>query len=93
MELLQILTSFFLNGKNADAFKSVYKLFEQNSFDIKKVLSSLTPDMLAPIVKEFMSTFKNNTPTEKSVGGDYRLAPIANIADKDIIYTLNRYFN
>lgn len=93
MDLLQILTSFLLNGKNSDAFKSVYKIFEQNSFDLRKVLSSLNPETLAPLVKELISAFKNNTPTDNSVGGDYHLDPIANIADKDIVYTLNKYFN
>ena len=93
MDLLQILASFLLDGKNSQAFMPIYKLFEQNSFDVRKVLSSLTPQTLAPLVKDFLSSIKKNAPTENSVGSNYHLEPIANIADKDIVYTLNRYFN
>lgn len=35
---------------------------------------------------------KNQSPTEE-VGQSYYLSPISNIADKDIIFALNKYFS
>lgn len=89
MEILQFLTSFFANDKNMKILKPIIDLLAQNSFDIKKTLASLNPEMLRPIVKEFMSNM-NNRPTT-FVERDAGLVPISNIADKDIVYALNRY--
>ena len=92
MDLLQFLLSLLFNGKNGGAFMPVIKLLADNSFDIKKTLSCLTPDQIEPIVKEFMRYENKKNPTDgcsPSVG----LTPIALIADKEIVYTLNRYFH
>ena len=93
MEILQFLISFFLNEYGGEKLQSVFKVLKDNSFDIGKVIKNLTPETVAPILKEFLKPNKNNTPTDFSVGEDYKLDPIARIADKDIVYTLNRYFN
>jgi hypothetical protein len=44
-----------------------------------------------PLLQEFFKS-QNKTPTDFSVGEECKLSPIAKIADKDIVYTLNKYF-
>ncbi len=93
MELLQFLLSFLLGDENGKKVQPLLRLFSDNSFDIGKVIKSLNPEILAPLIKEFFSYAKNQNPqTNFSFGDDYKLSPIARIADKDVIYTLNRYF-
>ena len=53
------------------------------------MLKDITPDKIAPIIKDFLSDKKSPAAyAGESVG----LNPIANVADKDIVYTLNKYF-
>ena len=89
MELLQFLTSLLTNEKNSRFLTPIFEILKQNSFDLKKVLSNLDPQLLRPIIKEFISTI-NNRPTN-NVGRNNGLTPISNIADKDIIFSLNKY--
>ena len=88
MEILQLLINF-LTGGAGEKYKGILDLFIKDSFDIKKVLKDITPDKIAPIIKDFLS--KKNSPTAP-VGESVGLNPIANIADKNIVYTLNKYF-
>ncbi len=90
MEILQNLLSFFLNEYNGGKYKPIFDLLRNNSFDIKKTLSNLNLDAVAPLIKEFMQ--QNNTRPVQNTERDYGLNPIAKIADKDIVYTLNQYF-
>ena len=88
--MFQTLLTFFLNNYNGGSLKPIFDLFRENSFDISKVVKSLNPEILAPIIKQFTSAKKTN-PTE-SVGFGEGLKPIATFADKDVVYTLNKYF-
>lgn len=88
MEILQLLINFLTNGAG-EKYKGLLDLFVKDSFDIKRVLKDITPDKIAPIIKEFLSDKKSPAAyAGESVG----LNPIANVADKDIVYTLNKYF-
>ena len=89
MEILQFLAQLLTNEQNSKLLAPIFELLKQNSFDIKKVLSNINPQVLAPIIKEFMSNM-NNRPTD-TVGRNNGLIPISNIADKDIIFCLNKY--
>ena len=91
MEILQFLLNFLNNNSNLGVLTPIINLLKENSFDIKRVISNLSPEVIAPIVKEFMNA-QNNRPTE-SVGRSEGLTPIANVADKDIVYTLNKYLS
>ena len=44
-----------------------------------------------PVLKEIFSSFNMKSPTQTVGQNVYGLNPIANVADKDIIYTLNKY--
>lgn len=89
MEILQFLAQLLTNEQNSKLLAPIFELLKQNSFDIKKVLSNINPQVLAPIIKEFMSNM-NNRPTD-TAGRNNGLMPISNIADKDIIFSLNKY--
>ncbi len=91
MEILQFLTEFFKNNQNLKAILPIIEILRNNNFDIKKALSSLTPEMIKPIVEQFSIAINNpkNAFYEKSQG----LTPISNIADKDIVYSLNKYLS
>lgn len=90
MELLQFLLSFLL-GDGGKKFSPLLERFMKNGFNIKDLLSSLSLDTLAPIIQAFMG-MQNKSPTQ-NVGQYFGLNPIANIADKEIVYTLNKYFS
>lgn len=92
MEILQFLLSFFSQELNGGKFAPLFELFRDNSFDLKKIIKNLNPEIIAPLVQEFMNFSKNNNPTA-TVGQTVGLSPIANIADKEIVYSLNKYFN
>ena len=90
MEILRFLLSFFAKEYGGD-FKPLIDAFAQNDFDIKRVINNLDLEKLAPIIQSFIEKGAKNRPTD--VGREaFGLAPIAGIADKDIVYTLNKYF-
>lgn len=91
MELLQFLISFLFGEKGEHIIKPILNALSSNSFDLSKILNGETLSTLMPLIKELFSA-QNKTPTGFSVGEEFKLSPIANIADKDIVYTLNRYF-
>lgn len=91
MDLLQLLTSLFGDDKFMGKLSPIIEHLRQNSFDIKKALASLSPEMLKPIIEEFMKNINNRPASyaERTNG----LKPISNIADKDIIFVLNKYLS
>jgi hypothetical protein len=92
MEILQFLLSLLSGNENFKRFQPIFNLLKENSFDIKKVLAHLDINALAPILKDFMN-FSTNNATNQSNAQSVGLNPIAKIADKDIVYTLNQYFH
>ncbi|MBE7081317.1 MAG: hypothetical protein E7372_02015 [Clostridiales bacterium] len=89
MDLLQFITSLLGNDNMVKLLSPIIELLRQNSFDIKKVLASLDPEMLKPIIEEFMKSI-NNRPAQ-SAERTNGLQPISNIADRDIVFALNKY--
>ena len=89
MDLLQFITSLLGNDKMVKLLSPIIELLRQNSFDIKKVLASLDPEMLKPIIEEFIKSI-NNRPAQSTERID-GMQPISNIADKDIVFALNKY--
>ena len=91
MEILHILLSFLLKEFGGEQLQPLLNAFKDNDFNLKTVLSCLTPEMLAPVFQAFISNKQNPCTESNSVQGQGLLA-IADVADKDIIYTLNKYF-
>ncbi len=98
MQILKLLLSFFLKDEKFKTFAPVLELLSKNDFDFRKTLNGLNLDAVAPIIKAFMENLnakegQKQTPTDFSVGEVVGLNPIANLADKEIVYTLNKYYS
>lgn len=104
MEILQNILTFLLGAQDNPAFERIYKTFERNGFDLVATLKSMDFTTLIQTIIQVVSSInsaQNKNPTEQSVGCNsgydygcnYGLNPIACVADKDIVYTLNKYFN
>ena len=91
MDLLQFIYSLLIDDQMVKAFSPIIELLRQNSFDIKKALASINPEMLKPIIQEFVKNI-NNRPAQSAERID-GLKPISNIADKDIVFALNKYLS
>lgn len=89
MEILQFLMSLLKNSSALEKFAPLFNLLEQNNFDIRRTLSCVKPEMLRPIIEELSVLYKNKSPTD-FVGQENALSPILNIADKEIVFCLNR---
>ena len=94
MEILQFLLSLLGGNGNLDGLKPIIELLKNNSFNLGEVLKNLNMQTLAPIVQSFMSNMpKNQNPPDFSGGNNsFALNPITPIADKEIVYSLNKYF-
>lgn len=76
-----------------ESLNSVFSLLKENEFDIKKTLSSLSPEKIAPIMKSVFSSPENIKTGSPIYDEPEGLSPIKNVADTNITETLNRYFN
>lgn len=92
MEILQFLTSFLSNEENLNKVTNLIGAFQNGTFNIKNLLNSIDIKTILPFISEFLSFSAQKNPT-KFVGQGEGLAPLANIADKEIIYTLNKYLS
>lgn len=92
MEILQFLISFFINEFGGGKLKPILDALEQNSFDVVSTLKNLNPQTIMPILKELFSAFVNNNSPTETVGESVSLNPIVDVADKQIVYSLNKYF-
>ena len=90
MELLQFLLSFFVEEYGGGNFKPVFDLLKNNSYDLKKTVSELKPETIAPIIQAF-SSLKNNSVKSAPANG-VGLSPLNGVADEKIIESLNAYF-
>ena len=78
MNLFEILSSFL--GEN---FNSIENLLNFNINDLK----NLNLEKVLPIILQFIN--KKDFEKPKSCN----LSPISNLADKEIVYALNKYFS
>ena len=91
MEILQFLLSFFIEEYGGEEMQPILEKLKCNSFNIIQTLKSINPTELILIVKTFMGKMqKNNCPVEPT-GQFYGVSPINNIANSDILQTLNNY--
>ena len=90
MEISDIIKNLMSNN-NLSALIPVINLLRDNSFDIKKTISGITPETLMKLGGELLknSVIEPTFHETQKIG----VSPIANIADKDIVYILNRYIS
>ena len=92
MEILQFLISLLKDNQSLQTFMPIIEQLRQNNFDLKSFLSSLNPQTIRPIIQGLMQFMQTKNPTQ-TVGLEYALSPISDIADRDIIYSLNKYLS
>ena len=91
MELIKFLLPFLLDEKSKDLITPIFNHLKSCGFDFKKAIFSLTPEILAPIVAAFSNMPKNDKKSpQENCSFPAGVLPISNIADKDIIYNLNK---
>lgn len=91
MDILSLLKNL-LSETDAEKIAPLINLLRENSFDIKKVLKNLKPETVLPIVKSFLNNenaYAKGNVAENSAG----ISAVANVADKEIVYCLNRYLS
>ena len=93
MEILQFLLSLLNNDKNPGDFNKLFELFKDNSFNLNEILKNVNLQTIMPILMNVFAAFKDNKSPTEPVGQSYKLEPIACIAGKDIIYSLNKYLS
>ena len=91
MDILNLLTSYLSNG-NLQKLTPLIQLLAKNSFDIKKTISSLSIEDIAPLVSAFLS--QNETSPQNVRGEDVSLKtePIKTFCSYEIVERLNRYY-
>lgn len=91
MELIKILLSILGNDKIKQTILPLFSHLQNNDFDLKKAIECLTPEIVSPLISTFSELFteQNKSPKEPSITPS-GILPISNIADKDIIYNLNK---
>ena len=92
MEILQFLISLLKDNQSIQKLAPIIQILQQNNFDLKSTLSSINPQVLAPFIQQFMQSMQKESPTE-FVGQQNALSPISDIADKEVIYSLNKYLS
>lgn len=95
MEILRYITDFLLKAYGKEELAPILQTLEKNNFDIKKTVSGLKPDTIIPILKSVASAFpfgrEKTSPQNSFSRESFGTAPLSGIADKEIVYRLNRY--
>lgn len=93
MDITDIIKNL-LSGTGAETVLPLINLLRENSFDLKKVAQNITPEKIIPVVQAFATaksaSDEKTAPFGAKKGG---ALTIANVADKEIIYCLNRYLS
>ena len=91
MELLKFLLNYFLEGES-DGQKNPMSMLTNiigalKNNNLTNVFSNLNLESLAPLA----SLFDNKKDSNQTQNGVF-LEPIIDIADKEIVYSLNKFF-
>lgn len=93
MELLQLLLSFLFSGDGAKKLSPILELLKSNDFNLSTLLSNLKLETILPLIQSFFNS-QNKNPTENySVGNQLNFNAVSDIADAEIVETLNKYFS
>lgn len=92
MDILNLITGFLSNG-NLQKLTPIIKLLAQNSFDIKKAISSLSIEDIAPLFSAFSAQNENSSQSVREEDFSYKTEPIKTCCSYEIVERLNRYFD
>lgn len=93
MEILQFLLSLMMKDSNLNTFSSILEKLKESNFDLKRVLSSISPEMIFPLISSFMQDKGQNKSPSSSSYEEEGLRTISSFADKQIVECLNCYFS
>lgn len=91
MEILQFLLSFFSDTEKLNKFSQLINALKNNELDFNSLAKSIDLKSILPVISELIFSLQQKSPTDFSVGQGQGLTPIADIADKDIVFALNKY--
>ena len=89
MEILQFLLFLFKDNALIKNLMPIFELLKANNFDLMSTLSQIDIEKLQPLIQELSTFFQSKSPAS-STGLDNALSPILDLADKDIIFALNK---
>lgn len=92
MKILLFLLSFFISEYKGGVLLPVWKEFEDNGYDFKKTLRSLTPEKISPVIATILGVEQKENPP-KNGGQPDGLDAIMNVADVTVYSCLYDYFN
>ena len=92
MELLQKLAYFLFNTDGGQKLLPLLSSIMNGSVSLTDLIKNINIQTLLPLLNGFFNNGQNKTPPAKADGSCYGLKPVVNLADKEIVYTLNRYF-
>lgn len=87
MDFGKLLISYFLSTEQGEKIKPIFETLAKNNFDLVKTLKNADLTTLLPLVSVLFDNKKVPQPTTS-----VELAPIKNIANEQIINSLNDYF-
>lgn len=93
MELLQFILTFLSKNFNLDVLAPFFELAKNGNFSFENIVKNLDFNKLAPVINAIFSSLNKQSPTETVGHNFYGLNPIANLADKEIVYTLNKFLS
>lgn len=91
--ILQFLLNYFLTEYGDGAFKPLYELLEENSFDIVKALKNAKPENFAPLVSKFLEGGNSLSTPVFNDNVENKTTPVASFTDVEIVNSLNQYFS
>ena len=92
MELLQKLAYFLFNTDGGQKLLPLLSSIMNGSVSLTDLIKNINIQTLLPLLNGFFNNGQNKNPPAKADGNCYGLKPVVNLADKEIVYTLNRYF-
>lgn len=91
MEILQFLLSFFSDSEKLNKFTQLLNALKNNCLDFNTIAKNIDLKSILPVISQLFFSLQNKSPTDFSVGQVQGLTPICDIADKDIVFALNKY--
>jgi len=88
MEILDFILKNFLSGDAQEKFAPVFKTVTENGFDLGKIIKNLDISAILPLLDGLFSA-KSAAPPKTETANP--LSPVSDVADRDIIFALNRY--
>lgn len=90
MDIPEYIFNNFINGDLKEKIAPVMDAISKNGFNLEKILQSVDITTLLPLLG---SLFGGATKSAPAAADANPLTPISGIADRDIVFALNRYLS